>query len=499
MKKPVIFLSGMSLLALLLRLFHLDFQSFWHDEILSVMLAEGTWKEIYKNSYIMTNVPPFYYYVISPFTKSSASEFFLRLPSVLFAVFSVVLFYDILKKLTDDRSAKIGVLILSVSAFHIWYSQEARPYSMLIFIALLSLWLLLKVLVDNKGFVWLIGFVLSTAALFYCHTLGIAFIGFLFTAAILYSPRKEWLKWVGIFTLIGVLVSPALWELYVLPKLRSADSFREFDVLAIPYTFWVFISGYTLGPSVPELHSANHIKYIKEALIYIVPIGLFFSALFGYGLWVMKKKNRPSFWLVLAWIFIPGFFAILGSLFSNQPFNARYVLLVFPAILVVLSAAMTELPGVQWRRIAVSIFLLVNIISLANNYFNSRYFREDNRSASHYFSENADKNDLAICSAFYAKKGLLYYTRYPEEKVIGYRPSKFETRPEIIVNDLQEIIGERDRFWFYLSRNYNKRQVAVIRQFFDKSFNRVIDKKFVGVELTYYKRKANDDTNNAIQ
>ncbi len=486
--KSRVILAATGLIALFLRLFNLDSQSFWHDEILSLMLAESSWSQVFSDSYLVTNVSPFFYLLIKPLVNFHNPEFVTRLPSTLFALLSFYFFNKIAQKLTSESTAFTGTLLFSFSAFHIWYSQEMRPYNMLIFLSLLAVYLLLKILFNGRKKNRLIGFIITTAAIFYCHTLGIAFIGFLFFAALIYSPRDEWLQWCAVFGVVALLLIPGLWEILSLPKFRSADSYRSFQIMSLPYSFWVFLAGYSLGPSVSELHTSAGLMHLKSSLYFIVPIGLLFGSLTLYALNSLRKTRFKHFLLLTAWAMIPGSFAFLGSIFSNQPFNTRYILLAFPAVILLWATGISLIPHSTWRFVLLALFITVNGFSLNNHYFNPRYAKEDNRGAGTFFLQHASKDDLAVCSAFYAKKGLAYYARHPEKNLIGYRPDKHESREEVIFADLQKIIGRRQSFWLYLSRNFNAKQVAEIRKYCDTHFIRAIDKHFSGVELTYYKK-----------
>ncbi|KAA3616258.1 MAG: hypothetical protein DWQ05_10965 [Calditrichaeota bacterium] len=494
LKKIHFTLFGIGLAAIAIRIFQLGKQSFWHDEILSILIVESSWSQIYKDSYIMTSISPFFYYLIKPFSYFNNTEFFTRIPSVFCALISIYLLYTIANKLFKKDVAISATFLLSMSSLHVWYSQEMRPYSMLLFLSLLSLNILIKIVYENKNGWWYFAFIVSTASIFYCHTLGIAFVGVLFFCALIFSPRENLVKWIATFAFIGLLILPVILELYLIPKLRSADSFRSFNVLSIPYTFWVFISGYSLGPSVAELHTQDSMKYLKNSLLFIVPTGSYFALLLFKGFFELKK-NKSNFILIFLWISVPAVFALLGSFFSNQPFNARYVILVFPAIILLWAIAIASIGNKKIQLFSLGLYFLINIVSLSNLFFNPRYFKEDNRAASLFFKQHAAKADMVICSAFYAKKGLQYYTDHPESKLIGYRPNKMESRAGIITADLKEIIGTQQSFWLFLSRNYNQKQVDIIRKYCDKFFVRAIDEKFTGVELTFYKINKSHSTN----
>ncbi len=60
-----------------------------------------------------------------------ASPSVLRIPSVLFGIATVAMFYGFLSGLRNRRAGLIGCLLLGTSAFHIAYSREGRYYALL--------------------------------------------------------------------------------------------------------------------------------------------------------------------------------------------------------------------------------------------------------------------------------------------------------------------------------------------------------------------------------
>ena len=119
------------LLGIFLRLISLN-QSLWLDEAI-IVNATST------NSFLgmiteyskADSHPPGFLAILWIWTKIfGTGEVIVRLPSVIFGIVTVGITYLIGKKL---RSAKLGLLaalLLAVNPLHIYYSQEARMYSL---------------------------------------------------------------------------------------------------------------------------------------------------------------------------------------------------------------------------------------------------------------------------------------------------------------------------------------------------------------------------------
>jgi uncharacterized membrane protein len=121
-------------LAFLLRIISLN-QSLWLDEATSALLAaKGNFKFFVPYDFH----PPLYYYLLFAWSKIfGLSEISLRLPSVLLGVGSVYLLYKSAFSLVGRTSAILAAIFLAISPLHIYYSQEARMYSLATFAVLL--------------------------------------------------------------------------------------------------------------------------------------------------------------------------------------------------------------------------------------------------------------------------------------------------------------------------------------------------------------------------
>src|SRR5215204_2761750 len=165
-------LLAILLVALLLRVFQLDAESLWLDEATSVYIGNHGFVQILKISFAEIN-PPLYYLLLHYWMQLfGGSEFSVRLPSVFFGVFSVAMLYKVGTLLFNKRTGLMSAFIMAISAYQIYYSQEARAYTMSVLLALISFYYFLK-LFEGKDYWILAGYVLSSTALMYAHYYGL--------------------------------------------------------------------------------------------------------------------------------------------------------------------------------------------------------------------------------------------------------------------------------------------------------------------------------------
>ncbi len=119
--------------------------SLWYDEI--VTLVESARRPLPE---ILTyfpdvNVHPLYSVLAHASLETfGESNWALRLPACVFGVASVWMTYVLGTRLVSRTEAWAGAAILAVSYQHVWFSQNARGYTMMGFFALVSTYFLLR-------------------------------------------------------------------------------------------------------------------------------------------------------------------------------------------------------------------------------------------------------------------------------------------------------------------------------------------------------------------
>ncbi len=128
----VFLVLSVATLALILRFHNLGYESLFMDEIAQVQFYGAKPLEMIKLAAVHMQ-PPLDYWVGSFFFLFSQSDFTARLPAALFGTFSVILFILLAAKLTSRKCALFFGLLMALSPFHVYYSQEVRPYSITMF------------------------------------------------------------------------------------------------------------------------------------------------------------------------------------------------------------------------------------------------------------------------------------------------------------------------------------------------------------------------------
>lgn len=146
--------GALLLVALSLRLFRLG-TDLWVDEIVTFTLyGEASPGEIF-SSYGLQNQ----HFLYSLLARGSLAifgpdEWALRLPAALFGVASIGILYVFARRVVDRTDAFLSAALLTVSYHHVWFSQNARGYSALLFATMLSSWLWLRAMRSGAARLW---------------------------------------------------------------------------------------------------------------------------------------------------------------------------------------------------------------------------------------------------------------------------------------------------------------------------------------------------------
>ncbi len=235
----VMFLSGCLLAAAALRLFHLDFQSLWVDELFSVVFSHSRVSVAQIAAAYAGDVHPLGYPLLLHWWLGvfGDTEIAARALSVVFGLLGVAAMFAAGRRCFDARTGVIAAVVTTVNGFHIAYSQEARSYSLVFLLATLSYWAFLSVLA-RPGWRTAVAYGLATAAAIHVHYYGFIVL-FGQVAAALVAPLSGRWRWRRLQPLLagaagaGLTVLPWIGPLVRVAGLREAWPAR-------PTPFFVF-------------------------------------------------------------------------------------------------------------------------------------------------------------------------------------------------------------------------------------------------------------------
>lgn len=136
-------LAPLALAALALRLWGLDRTSLWRDEGYTVVFTHLPWRTLLGFGAGYDVHPPLYYALTKVVALALPDALAGRALSAVAGALTIVALYACAVRLLDRRAALVAAAVLALAPLHLWYSQEARMYTLLGFFVTLALLALL--------------------------------------------------------------------------------------------------------------------------------------------------------------------------------------------------------------------------------------------------------------------------------------------------------------------------------------------------------------------
>lgn len=456
------------LLAFVLRIYRLPHQSLWYDEALSVYYADQPL------SGMLTGVsgsdhPPLHSLLLhSWMALAGRSEFAVRYLSLWWGVLGVALLYRLGKLLFDKPIGLLAAALLAVSPFHVWYSQEARMYSLALALSLGVMLALQAVIARREASPWpWVSYSLFGALALYAHF----YTGFILIFANLAfgewwlarAAREDWratrgllIRWVAAQAAILLLFLP--WSRFVAEQYATNATYWH-GALGLSQIVRDTALAFAAGDGVRTLLAqAGALALAALALLGLRAAAQGGSDPAGRGL----SRGERALWLLL-WLIVP-VVALFAISHDRPKFAPRYLLPALPSLLLLASAGGARLASLLarrfWRWPAAAGLLLASALivgssaaSLQKQFFDQALARPDFRAVAGYIERHAKSQDTIVLIGGHSYPAFAYY--FGGDLPIhplppGLLPSTREPLDYRAVSQLAEIAAGRDRLWLVL-------------------------------------------------
>lgn len=389
-KKKMILLL-LFIIGTFLRIYHLGFQSMWGDEIGLAIIAQKDILTILKT--YDTN-PPLSFLITHFFMKISNSDFVLRLPAAIFGISSIYVIYTLAKSFFNKNVGLLSAFLLTISVYHINYSQDIKGYAGFLFFSLVSLYFLLK-LIENPSKRFLMGFILVNILNLYTHYFAIFVITIeiiIFIVFILDKRNSNNFKKLILFFFINILII-GIFFIPILQGFKGAIT----EVIGVKPNF-------NLGffkNLICRYGAGNGINFFIYSIFFII------------GLISMYLKDRKQLFIFIIWLAFP--FIALSFMNLKHFFHIRYLIFTFPVFLIIIAKGISAVAEIKILRkyqilymVIPVIFLMINLKPLKLYYgMNAKYGNW--KGIAEYINKNSNENPVIVVESSENLKFVLYY------------------------------------------------------------------------------------------
>jgi|GEM_PF-741015 len=354
----------------LFRVFKLNFQSPWADEVFT-MINSGSDKSFTEIFGLLKNDvhPPLYYYIIHFFYLIFGDSCVIaRMVSVIFGVAGVIALYFLANELFNKKVGIIAISLLCVNYYHIYYSQDARMYSLMFFSTTMSFLYLIR-FIKTPTLRSVVLYAIFSTLMIYSHFFNLFILcsQYIIILYFLIKPtynisqkRFLYLSFIlGIITL--VLYIPSLIILFTASKRDS---------------IWIPLPDRDVFTTIFKEFFA-----FSEFALYIALLAIiyFFIKLFRrnqikpYYVNPQEEKQTFAFVIIFPWITICFVIALILSYINLPMIISRYFINILPALIILVATGLYYIKNSLIRGILILSFILFSYTDLVfvKNYYSA--------------------------------------------------------------------------------------------------------------------------------
>jgi len=356
----------------------------------------------------------------------------------------------------------VAALLLAVNSYHIYYSQEARNYALLVLTTLLS-WAAYER--DGARRTRASGalYVVATVLMLYTHVYaGLVLLAQLghgvYARLQIRADAASWRRFLLVNGAIGVCLLPWLGAPWTELLRRQADRRTTGLQLARP-------TAATFGTSFYQLAGP-------------LPLACAFCVAVGVALYRGLRTGAAATMGLLLWLVLPHAVPFAYSQVSVPVYITRSTIVTLPALCLLAASAIASLR--TWIRIAV-----VAACGLTAVWYQVGYFRypskEQWRDVVAYVSEWAQPGDVIAFDAAYGKGGFDHYSRRTDLRLVGLAKDVRE-------KDSAAVLAAQPAERVWLLRFHRPVDPDGVTQAMKPAFSVVGWRRYAGIDLFLFRR-----------
>jgi uncharacterized membrane protein len=490
MKSDRLSLSSALLLSIVIfgicfRVYNVGYRPFWLDELYSVSYANLAIESLFKVLHTNIQMPLYFMLLHAWIWIFGDSDVAVRSLSILFGLLGILGFFFLLRRglRWPLNSCLMGVALLAVNPFHVYYSIEARTYSLMF--ALSTLYLTALVLMHAEGdkkyylayaFLQVLLLYTHPIALIYCFCINATYVFLLFFVRELSWSKIRNLLVASLVTV--VIIAPGATILMRQAHLIHKSFWAQLPSPIGALKIWLSITLFW-SPELVEFLSSNF-TFIRPLIWTCIFIP--FLLLMARGvIYVIRRKNLLELLIVLSLFVYPASVYLFSLLFKPIFMNKILISsLIGLLVLIVIPEKKHFAKTKPSNLLLLSLFLLISIsLSFAVTSIDNN---ADWRKIAAAIAQRAEPEDLVLVYKSYGASLLKRYYKgnlefkgvthdFEEEmkqrELHNYNGSTYYSRPffsQDVLDRLHQLIDGRKRFFVVFSPISNN-EVVIIRDF----------------------------------
>lgn len=341
------------------------FGSFWFDEYWVIYFSHDSLFKMLQQLFIENNLPLFHILLWLWLRLAGEQEQLVRILPIFFGAANIPLLYFVGKKMFSKTAAMMATAFYVFSAFMIFYTMEARSYSLMVFLGLLSTnfyWRLIEG--NNKKKYWL-GYFVSVLLLSFTHLTGNLLIAAqaIFAISKFFSNKKKLMVWLLNYFYLFLLTAPYFIMYYLVKK----DTLFEQYYFTAPYNWRYFIEMWPVALGV--MWSQVYFGQLIFWLYFLSQIFLLGSFIFVIRNSANQLRLRLALTPATAFCWLTVAIYLLFC-FTAHLIDGRYVMVAMVFMFLLLARGLVNWLGLRrWLLYLVFCAILFLMLLPYSNYF----------------------------------------------------------------------------------------------------------------------------------
>lgn len=463
--RPWVWVGALSVLGFLLRRYHLGDESLWFDEADIVRRAGqslptllGNFTQAGENGPLYTLLLHFWLSAIkgAPLFARALhlvfghnDEALVRGLSAVFGACAIPLMYLFGERVGGRTLGFIAAILLTFNPFHIWYSQDAKMYTLLVLLSLASSLLYLEALEEGKPRLWA-GYVACTWVMLAVHGMaGLVLLAQLAATPFLgvggrgsavgrIAPRSwlanpRWVAWGWAMLLVLVPLFPVVWLRAAAVFTGTADVGGWYTPTGLGDILSTILVKFAVNQADPPWETVGSIVMLVLALA--GASWLFFTRRArtapgspGSPVTQNSKLKTQNYLLALWLVPVLAFWLVTLQIPLFQP---RYLIMALPPYLVFASAGLLALRRIHPSALLAGALVLAvpTAAALSAVNYSSQVQKEDWRGAMSYVQDHLRLRDVVVVFPGYLVTAVNYY----------YKPGRPSHVPQVDVKTIPSL------------------------------------------------------------
>jgi len=465
-----------------LRVWDLDAQSLWRDEVDTVRFSTQPLSQLLSMFVVPGNNGPFYYLLLRPWIHFFGHvDYALRYSALLLGLLAIPLMYQVMRKWSGRGPGQLAAMLLTFSPYAIWYSQELRMYTMVVVLALAATWCWQRAFWGGQRRYWIPYVVLLSVGI-YTHYLLALLIPTHMILTLLW-PRTLRRHWWDLGLAYGFFVLPYIPLAWWQEKLLFSPTFRTgHPFVPWPEMIQKLLTVFSVGVHAIRLPAPLPPGARLIPLLFLSLSGLFLKPPRLQHDEVGSPARRVG---LLLWFLLPvlGLYAISLEL---PLFTERYLIWTMPAVYGLAGLGTWTLR--RWRGLSLVAWGMMLVLFLLGLGYQVRYpLKPDMRAAVAYVEAHRRPDSLVLLHLGYLIHAYTYYA--PESRPAlreapapGPQGSLEQTGHDILLR----LQGKKD-IWLVESESAMWDPKGLVRQWLSGHAEKLGERDFVGVRVTHFR------------